>query len=127
MVNTIEVARTAARKALESTYDGMATVVEHQKVRNEKTKLIGYEDIVVLKDQSCKLSFESITTVSQGEAAAHTTQSTKLFISPDISIKPGSKIIITQSGVTNEYTFSGVPATYDTHQEIMLELFKEWS
>ena len=54
-------------------------------------------------------------------------QATKLFISPDITIKPGSKITVTQTGVTTEYTGSGVPAVYPTHQEIMLELFESWA
>jgi hypothetical protein len=117
----------AARKALESTYDGVATVIEHQKVRNEKTKLTEYEDVTVLEGQPCKLSFSSIAAVIQSESAASTTQTTKLFISPDIKIKPGSKITVTQSGVTNDYTYSGVPAVYQTHQEIMLDFFKDWA
>lgn len=47
----------------------------------------------------------------------------KLFISPDVAIKAGSKIIVTQHGRTTEYSNSGVPAVYPTHQEIMLTLF----
>ena len=51
----------------------------------------------------------------------------ELFISPDITIKPNSKIIVTQAGVTTDYTYSGVPAVYDTHQQIILEFFTEWA
>lgn len=54
-------------------------------------------------------------------------QSVKLFISPDIVIKAGSKIIVTQHGRTTEYSNSGVPAVYPTHQEIMLTLFEGWA
>ena len=50
----------------------------------------------------------------------------KLFISPDVLIKAGSKIIVTQHGRTTEYSNSGVPAVYPTHQEIMLTLFEGW-
>lgn len=126
MVSAMDAARAAARRAIESTYDGVATVVEHKKVRNKETKLTEYEDAVVLERQPCRLSFSKVTAVVQGESAASAAQTTKLFISPDIHIKPGSKITVTQSGVTNDYTYSGVPATYATHQEIILDLFKEW-
>lgn len=127
MVSAIEAARIAARKILESTYNGVATVIEHQKVKDEKTHVISYEDVTVLEGQACKLSYSSINTVIQSKSAANVTQTIKLFISPDITIKPGSKIVITQAGVTNAYTYSGVPAVYETHQEIMLDYFKEWA
>lgn len=51
----------------------------------------------------------------------------RLFLAPEIKVAPGSKITITQNGVVGEYKNSGVPAMYDTHQEIMLELFKGWA
>lgn len=127
MVRAVEAARTAARKALESTYEGVANVVEHQKVRNEQTKLTGYEDVTVLEDQPCKLSFSNIAAVTQGEPAAEVKQTATLFISPDVTIKPGSKITVTQAGMTTDYTYSGVPAVYATHQEIVLELFRRWA
>ncbi|HBG5847838.1 TPA: hypothetical protein OUL20_003776, partial [Clostridioides difficile] len=53
-------------------------------------------------------------------------QKIKLFISPDIEIKAGSKLIITnQNNITKEYIRSGEPAIYPNHQEIILELFKD--
>lgn len=116
-----------ARKAIESTYDGIATVTEHKKETNTDSHLTNYEDEIVLKNQPCRLSFENITTTKQGEQAASVTQVTKLFVSPNVSIKPGSKITVTQSGLTTDYTYSGVPAVYPTHQEIMLDLFERWA
>jgi hypothetical protein len=123
MVNAVDI----AKKVLEGTYDGVATVIEHQKVRDEGTKLTGYEDVTVLEGQPCRLSFSSIKTAVQSESAASISQTIKLFLSPDVTIKPGSKITVTQSGVTNDYTCSGVPAVYRTHQEIMLDLFEGWA
>ena len=78
--------------------------------------------VVVLENQPCHLSFESITAAIQTETAATISQAVKVFVSPDVTIKAGSKLKITQNGVTTEYTSSGVPAVYPTHQEIMLEL-----
>ena len=51
----------------------------------------------------------------------------KLFIAPEVEIKSGSKIIVAHCGKTTEYTRSGVPGMHATHQEIMLDLFKEWA
>lgn len=127
MVEAICAARKAARQAIESTYDGVAKVIEHQKIKDEQSKLTYFEDKVVLENQPCKLSFKNLSTVRQSESAAAIIQTIELFISPDITIKPGSKIIVTQAGITTSYTYSGVPAVYDTHQQIILELFTEWA
>lgn len=113
------------RKAVESLYHGTCTVFEHKKVKNEKTKLAGYEDVLVLENQPCRLSFEKINAAVQGEASVAISQVIKLFLSPDIAIKPGSKITVTQNGITTGYISSGVPAVYQSHQEIILELGKE--
>lgn len=97
-------------------------MTEYQSVKDPVTHITRTEKVVVLENQPCKLSFETITTAIQTEAAATISQAVKLFVSPDITIKPGSMLTIAQNGVTTEYTSSGVPAVYPTHQEIMLEL-----
>ncbi len=118
---------TKARKAVESLYDGKCTVTEHQKITKEN-KSTGFVDVVTLEDQPCRLSYRTIANTNQlGNAASAVIQVTVLFISPDIEIKPGSKITVTQNNVTTNYQQSGKPAIYDTHQEIMLDLFKGWS
>lgn len=121
MVKQIQAAQKAARKAIEATYFGTLTVTELQKVKNEKSKLMEESEVVVLQDQPCRLSFEKLQTAIQSESAATITQSTKLFVSPDVTIKAGSKLTVTQDNVTTDYTRSGVPSTYPTHQEITLE------
>lgn len=114
------------RQAIESMYIGSCTITEHQKVL-KPNKSTGFQDQVVLENQPCKLSFSKITTASQSETASMVSQSAKLLIAPEIIIKPGSKVTITQNGKTTAYKSSGEPAMYDTHQEIMLELFKGWT
>lgn len=127
MVKAVGAARKAARKAIENTYEGVATVSEYQKVEDEKTGLTNHKPVVVLENQSCKLSFETISSANQTESVATITQTTKLFVSPDVNIKPGSKLTVTQNGITTDYMSSGVPAVYPTHQEIILELFERWA
>ena len=116
-----------ARKAIESTYSGVCTVIERRDVRNEETKITRKSEVVVIENQPCRLSFEKLNSVVQTETAAKLTQGTKLFIAPEIKIKPGSKIIVEQNGTATEYSASGEPAVYFSHQEIILELFKGWA
>ena len=127
MVKQMKAAQKAARKAIEATYFGTLTVTEHQTVKDEKTKLTKSVDVVVLQDEPCRLSFEKMQTAVQSESAATIVQGAKIFVSPDISIKAGSKLTVTQDNVTTDYTHSGESAIYPTHQEIMLELFKEYA
>lgn len=111
------------RKAIESTYTGECNIYEQHSVRNETTKLMETEEVLVLEEQPCRISFSSIPSTSESENVATVKQSVKLFIAPEIEIKAGSKIVVTQDNVTGKYSKSGVPATYPSHQEIALELF----
>lgn len=116
-----------ARKAIESMYDGTCTITEYQKVKLPN-KSTGFKDIVVLEDIPCRLSFKTITNTNQTETGVSAVvQVTKVFIAPEIQVKPGSKLTITQNDVTTEYKSSGQPAIYTTHQEIELELFERWA
>lgn len=116
-----------ARKAIESLYDGKCTITEHQKVKKEN-KSTGFQDVVVFTDEPCRLSFKTINNTNQTDTAASAVvQITKVFLAPEIQVKPGSKLTITQNDVTTEYKSSGEPAFYSTHQEIVLELFKGWA
>lgn len=124
---TLTAAQKAARKAIESTYLGVCTIICRRDMRDEKTKITHKnEEVRVVENQPCKLSFEKLNAALQTDTAAKLTQGTKLFIAPEIRIKPGSKIIVKQSGITTEYSASGEPAIYFSHSEYMLELFKGW-
>ena len=127
MVKAMEAARKAARRAQEATYEGICTIYEYRDVTDEKTKLSSEEEIAVIENQPCKLSFEKLNSVVQTETAAVQAQGVKLFLAPEIAVGSNSKIVVTQNGVTDEYSASGKPAIYSTHQEITLESFRGWS
>ena len=114
------------RKAIESLYTGKCTVTEYKKVRDSESGILKPREIVVLKDIPCRLSFKNIYAADLGYGNA-VEQEVKLFISPDINIKDGSKITVTQNGVTADYTNSGKPAVYSSHKEIILDLFRGWA
>ena len=127
MVKAMETARKAARRAQEATYEGLCTIYEYHEVTDEKTKLSSEEEITVIENQPCKLSFEKLNSVVQTETAAVQAQGVKLFLAPEIVVSSNSKIVVTQNGVTDEYSASGIPAIYSTHQEITLESFRGWA
>jgi hypothetical protein len=114
-----------ARKAIEKGYIGTFTVTEHQKI-TKPNHTTGFEDADVLIDQPCRLSFSSSPSTSDGDAA-EIKQTVKLFFAPEITVKEGSKITVTQNGITTAYKQSGTSAVYDTHKEILLELFERWA
>lgn len=101
-------------------YRDKCTIVEYQPIKDYITKRTNNKEVVVLENQPCKLSYKNITSTEQGKVAK-LTQTIKLFIAPNISVKAGSKLIINNK----EYVRSGEPAIYPSHQEIILELFKD--
>lgn len=115
------------RQALEAMYTGICNVYEYEKARNETTKLTAIKERAVLTDIPCKLSYSKIQPTEGKTGAAELAISTKLFLPPDIQIKPGSKIKVTQEGRTEFYESSGKAAIYPTHQEIMLKLTERWA
>lgn len=115
-----------ARKAIEMMYIGTCDVIEHQEVSDPVTKKTGFAEVTTLLAQPCRLSFKNNPTSGDGNTAS-ITQEIKLFVSPDIVIKEGSKIVVTQNGVTESYSSSSKPALYETHQEITLKLFDRWA
>ena len=104
-------------------WTGRATIYEYQDVTDPLTFQTTQKEVAVLENEPCRLSYnrEQATNIQSG--AAVVSQSITLFIRPDLVIKPGSVIKITQHGVTEKYKGSGQPAVYCNHQEIILELY----
>lgn len=125
--DAIRQAQEMARAAVEQTYEGRCTIIEYRDVVNEKTKLTEEKEVVVIRDKPCKLSYEKLDAAVQTDTAANVSQGIKLFIAPEISVNSGSKIVVTQNGITDEYAASGKPAVYSTHQEIVLKLLRGWT
>lgn len=127
MIYAVKRARQAHRKVIEQLYEDACTVYEYKNIKDEMTKLTGKKEVAVLENQPCKLSFESLDTASNSGNAAEKKISVKLFISPDVTIKAGSKIVVTHMGEITAYCSSGVPGEFATHQEIELKLFERWA
>lgn len=116
----------AVRKAIEKTYTHTCDVI----VKKEYTKpnhSTGFNEIQIIADQACRISFSSISDTEANTAAAKPIQVIKLFIAPEIEIPPGSKIVVKHDNLENSFSKSGQPAAYPTHQEIILDHWKGWA
>ena len=114
------------RKAIESLYTGECSITEYKKIKKQNGST-GFRETMVIEHQPCRISFKTIASAKEGAMNQSITQVIKLFIAPEIVVKTGSKITVTQNNITTEYKSSGKPAMYATHQEIILELFDGWS
>ena len=110
------------RDALESLYAGRCDIISQQEVFDPVTKQTRFESVTVVANQPCRLSFKTITMAQEGTGATRLVQVIKVFIAPEIEVKAGSRLVITQNGKKAEYKASGEPALYSNHQEIILEL-----
>lgn len=110
------------RKHIESTYIGTCDIWEKAKVKQPNGST-GFEPIQVEEDIPCRISFKSVNSTGTSNNAQAIQTVVTLFINPDLVIKPGSKLIVTQNGRTQEYGYSGEPALYGSHQEFILNSF----
>lgn len=115
------------RKSLEKLYNDTCNIYEYKKIKDSKTKRTVYDSVLVHENVECRVSFKNISAANQKTGEAEIKQVTILFISPDIVIKENSKIDIMRNGRVTEYQNSGKPAVYRSHQEIILNLYKEQS
>lgn len=121
MVNVI-----AYESAMKKLWNDRCSIFVKENIKDARTGKTKQADAIVFSELPCRLSFKTVTIPSQTDSAARTVQSTALFLSKDVTVPPGSKIVVTHEGVKREYTQSGVPAVYSYHQEIPVELKGEW-
>jgi len=118
-----------ARKALERLWKDRCTIIQRVKATDPDTKITDFQETPLLEDQPCKLSFETLTS-TDGEIVAAVQQAVKLFLSPDVAVPAGCKVIITrENDLQREFTFksSGEPGVFHNHQEINLIPFDRWA
>ena len=120
------------KAAVESLYSGICTVTATTPTFDESTKQTTHTETTLFTNQPCRLSFISAppsdklvsfsnNLIHSDTPRAHfVDQQIKLFIDPALDIPPGSKISVTQNGLTQYFKSSGAPAVYSSHQEIEL-------
>ncbi len=119
----------AQRKALEKMWKDRCTVIQKVKITDPDTKLTDFRETPLLEDQPCKLSFEKLTS-TDGEHTAAKFQTVKLFLSPDVVVPAGCKILVRRlNGLEREFVFahSGEAGVFTSHQEIYLDAWEGWA
>lgn len=127
IADAIRQAQKMHRAVIEETYDGICNVYAKESVRDPETGVTSMREVRTEEDRRCHLSFSGTASAAGGGTVTAVPQTIKLFLAPEIIIEPGSKIEVTQHGRTESYGQSGKAAVYSSHQEILLELWKEYA
>lgn len=116
------------RKVIESLYKGLCDIYEYRSSKDPTTGRISKPKEVKVNTEQipCRLSYNSSQVVKQTEGGI-LIQNIKLFMVPEIEVKPNSKVVVTQNGRTVAYKSSSVSQIYENHQEINLEIFDRWA
>ena len=125
--DAIKRAQRMHRKAVEATYDGTCRIYGMKAVKDPVTKVTRQEEALVQDGIACHLSYSSTSPVAGSDTVTAVAQTIKLFMAPESTIPPGCRIEVTQQGRTESYAQSGKAAAYSSHQEILLEIWKEYA
>ena len=115
------------KKAIQSLWDGRATITVREGVLDERTGRTEPVERVTASELPCRVSFATVKSTEPDEEAARVAQTVTLYIDPSVVIPAGSKITVTQNQVTTDYERSGKAAVYTDHQEVPLELWEGWA
>lgn len=122
----------SCRKAVEKLYSGVCNVYEYKRIFDEENSTYTHKEVLVYKDLPCRISFSTrqsytgLRTSEEEELGNKSKHWVKLFVSPDIEIKPGSKIVVKQNGREDVYKNTGIPAVFRGHQEILMAAWDKW-
>ena len=115
------------RHGIETLYFDRATIIEYQHVFNPEDCSTGVKEVVLCENEPCKVSYEYTRNTEDGVASDVLTLTSKLFLRPDLTVKAGSKIIVTRNGVSKVYKNSGESAMFFNHQEIKIKLWEDYA
>lgn len=107
------------RVAIESTYDSICNIYTTTTTRNKYGQCKA-STVTVCEGEQCRISAKIDNPSVDAEFFKDKKQTVKLFISPDITIPTGAKVIVIHNGRISHYNNAGNPFVYDTHQEVLL-------
>jgi hypothetical protein len=124
----MQAAEMDVKAAIRLLWKDRASVIEYQEYQ-EENKSTSHKEVIVLENELCKLSFETLKSTIQTDSAAVVVQTAKLFIDERLEIKAGSKIVVTQTATGKVFEFgqSGQAGIFENHQEIPLVPFEVYA
>ena len=117
----------ARERAIKSLWTGHCTIFVRENAiePDPATGITLQTEIAAVEDELCRVSFGSSSALGDQRGAPPLTQTITLFI--DCDVPPGSKVVVTQNGVTTTFGASGVPKVFTYHREITMEHWKGWA
>lgn len=115
--------------AIKSLWGDKMTVVGKVEIKGPASAITNFEDEELYLNVPCRVSFKTVVSATD-ENLAKQGQSIKVYCDSSLEIPPGSILKIElehKQGVITEYKQSGKPAIYSVHQEIPVELVKEYA
>lgn len=110
-----------ARKAVESLYDCTCNITGgKEKVKDPKTKETKLVPKIKYENKPCKVSKQSLSKNNQTDTVNQIVYELKLFIAPELEIKQGDIIEVTNKFENKEVYKAGEGFKYNTHQEVIL-------
>ncbi len=127
LAEAVRQAQKKHREIVEAAYDGTCRLYGRQPAKDPVTKVTRQEEILIRDNIPCHLSYSSVAPATGSATVTTVPQTIKLFLAPELDIRPGSRIEVTEQGRTESYAQSGKAAVYSSHQEILLELWKGYA
>lgn len=107
------------REAIESTYFGVMDIYEKKDIEyKDRTR---QENVKVFEKVKCALSKKNPTYTNMNEQYGNLDYTYEIFTNPEIKIKSGSIIYVSQEGMNFKLENIGEPHIYPTHQEIICQ------
>ena len=117
------------KEAIKPLYTHLCSVYEKEAVTKEgRTQ---FEEVMVYDKIPCRMSAKEYlfgeNAASEENNLLKVRKKVKLFIPPEYVIKPGSCVKVWQNGVETVFGKSGKMNCYVSHNEVMVELIKNYA
>lgn len=117
------------KKAIEPFYKDSCTVYEKYAV--SEGGRTGFKEVLKYSDVPCRMSAKAYlfgeNAASEGDNTLRVGKKVKLFLPPEFMIAPGSRIEVISHGRALSYGKSGEMSCYESHNEVMIELLKDYA
>ncbi|MBQ8003219.1 MAG: hypothetical protein IJ297_07235 [Clostridia bacterium] len=117
------------KKAIKPLYTDVCNVYEKKPVTREgRTQ---FEEALKYKSIPCRISAKAYlfgeNSASERNNLLKVSKKVKLFVPPEYVIEPGSRVEVVRNGRKTVFGKSGYVSFYTSHNEVMLELLKNYA
>lgn len=118
----------SVKRAIKPFYTDVGNVYEKKVLDGAFTK---FETVLKFKNMPCRVSAKSYlfgeNAGSESLNTLNVNKRVKLFVPPEYEIKPGSTVEVTSLDKKRLYGKSGEMSFYTTHNEVMVEIVKDYA